>query len=139
MGKHSIRFKITVLFAGIICILIVMLLLFNITFSEKFYMQDKQEAMLNAYESIDDACNQYSAGSISDTDLRNNLEQVSTSKGMSIIIVNSDWTTFYVSTHGDEMMLERLKRAFSIMIYSKGCRISRVQCRSSQMKTVTAT
>ena len=40
MGKHSIRFKITVLFAGIICILIVMLLLFNITFSEKFYMQD---------------------------------------------------------------------------------------------------
>lgn len=111
MGKHSIRFKITVLFAGIICILIVMLLLFNITFSEKFYMQDKQEAMLNAYESIDDACNQYSAGSISDTDLRNNLEQVSTSKGMSIIIVNSDWTTFYVSTHGDEMMLERLKKS----------------------------
>lgn len=111
MGKHSIRFKITVLFAGIICILIVMLLLFNITFSEKFYMQDKREAMLNAYESIDDACNQYSAGSISDTDLRNNLEQVSTSKGMSIIIVNSDWTTFYVSTHGDEMMLERLKKS----------------------------
>lgn len=111
MGKHSIRFKITVLFAGIICILIVMLLLFNITFSEKFYMQDKQEAMLNAYESIDDACNQYSAGSISDTDLRNNLEQVSTSKGMSIIIVNSDWTTFNVSTHGDEMMLERLKKS----------------------------
>ncbi len=111
MGKHSIRFKITVLFAGIICILIVMLLLFNITFSEKFYMQDKQEAMLNAYESIDDACNQYSSGSISDTDLRNNLEQVSTSKGMSIIIINSDWTTFYVSTHGDEMMLERLKKS----------------------------
>lgn len=111
MGKHSIRFKITVLFTGIICILIVMLLLFNITFSEKFYMQDKQEAMLNAYESIDDACNQYSSGSISDTDLRNNLEQVSTSKGMSIIIVNSDWTTFYVSTHGDEMMLERLKKS----------------------------
>ena len=111
MGKHSIRLKITVLFAGIICILIVMLLLFNITFSEKFYMQDKQEAMLNAYESIDDACNQYSSGSISDTDLRNNLEQVSTSKGMSIIIVNSDWTTFYVSTHGDEMMLERLKKS----------------------------
>uniref|UniRef100_UPI004025E267 sensor histidine kinase n=1 Tax=Lachnospira sp. TaxID=2049031 RepID=UPI004025E267 len=111
MGKHSIRFKITVLFAGIICILIVMLLLFNITFSEKFYMQDKREAMLNAYESIDDACNQYSTGSISDTDLRNNLEQVSTSKGMSIIIVNSDWTTFYVSTHGDEMMLERLKKS----------------------------
>lgn len=111
MGKHLIRFKITVLFAGIICILIVMLLLFNITFSEKFYMQDKREAMLNAYESIDDACNQYSSGSISDTDLRNNLEQVSTSKGMSIIIVNSDWTTFYVSTHGDEMMLERLKKS----------------------------
>jgi two-component system sensor histidine kinase VanS len=111
MGKHSIRFKITLLFAGIICILIVMLLLFNITFSEKFYMKDKQEAMLNAYESIDDACDQYSSGSLADTDLKNNLEQVSTSKGMSVIIVNSDWTTFYVSTQGDEMMLERLKKS----------------------------
>lgn len=111
MGKHSIRFKITLLFAGIICILIVMLLLFNITFSEKFYMKDKREAMLNAYESIDDACDQYSSGSLADTDLKNNLEQVSTSKGMSVIIVNSDWTTFYVSTQGDEMMLERLKKS----------------------------
>ena len=111
MGKHSIRFKITLLFVGIICILIVMLLLFNITFSEKFYMKDKQEAMLNAYESIDDACDQYSSGSLADTDLKNNLEQVSTSKGMSVIIVNSDWTTFYVSTQGDEMMLERLKKS----------------------------
>ena len=111
MGKHSIRFKITLLFAGIICILIVMLLLFNITFSEKFYMKDKQEAMLNAYESIDDASDQYSSGSLADTDLKNNLEQVSTSKGMSVIIVNSDWTTFYVSTQGDEMMLERLKKS----------------------------
>lgn len=111
MDKHSIRFKITLLFAGIICILIVMLLLFNITFSEKFYMKDKQEAMLNAYESIDDACDQYSSGSLADTDLKNNLEQVSTSKGMSVIIVNSDWTTFYVSTQGDEMMLERLKKS----------------------------
>ena len=111
MGKHSIRFKITLLFAGIICILIVILLLFNITFSEKFYMKDKQEAMLNAYESIDDACDQYSSGSLADTDLKNNLEQVSTSKGMSVIIVNSDWTTFYVSTQGDEMMLERLKKS----------------------------
>lgn len=111
MGKHSIRFKITLLFVGIICILIVMLLLFNITFSEKFYMKDKQEAMLNAYESIDDACDQYSSGSMTDTDLKNNLEQVSTSKGMSVIIVNSDWTTFYVSTQGDEMMLERLKKS----------------------------
>lgn len=111
MGKHSIRFKITLLFAGIICILIVMLFLFNITFSEKFYMKDKREAMLNAYESIDDACDQYSSGSLADTDLKNNLEQVSTSKGMSVIIVNSDWTTFYVSTQGDEMMLERLKKS----------------------------
>ena len=74
-------------------------------------MKDKQEAMLNAYESIDDACDQYSSGSLADTDLKNNLEQVSTSKGMSVIIVNSDWTTFYVSTQGDEMMLERLKKS----------------------------
>lgn len=111
MSKHSIKFKITLLFAGIICALIVLLLTFNIIFSEKFYMKDKQETMLNAYHSINEACNNYDAGNISETDLKNSLEQISTSKGMSVIIVNSDWTTFYVSTNGDEMLLERLKKS----------------------------
>ena len=109
MNKHSIKFKITLLIGGMICVLIVLLLVFNIIFSEKFYMEDKQQEMLNAYSSVIDACIQYSDDSISETDLRNNLEQISTSKGISMIIVNSDWTTFYVSTHGDEMLLERLK------------------------------
>ena len=70
-------------------------------------MEDKQQEMLNAYSSVNDACIQYSDDSISETDLRNNLEQISTSKGISMIIVN----TFYVSTHGDEMLLERLKKS----------------------------
>ena len=108
MNKHSIKFKITLLIGGMICVLIVLLLVFNIIFSEKFYMEDKQQEMLNAYSSVNDACIQYSDDSISETDLRNNLEQISTSKGISMIIVNSDWTTFYVSTHGDEMLLESL-------------------------------
>ena len=111
MNKHSIKFKITLLIGGMICVLIVLLLVFNIIFSEKFYMEDKQQEMLNAYSSVNDACIQYSDDSISETDLRNNLEQISTSKGISMIIVNSDWTTFYVSTHGDEMLLERLKKS----------------------------
>ena len=96
MNKHSIKFKITLLIGGMICVLIVLLLVFNIIFSEKFYMEDKQQEMLNAYSSVNDACIQYSDDSISETDLRNNLEQISTSKGISMIIVNSDWTTFYV-------------------------------------------
>ena len=111
MNKHSIKFKITLLIGGMICVLIVLLIVFNIIFSEKFYMEDKQQEMLNAYSSVNDACIQYSDDSISETDLRNNLEQISTSKGISMIIVNSDWTTFYVSTHGDEMLLERLKKS----------------------------
>ena len=116
MNKHSIKFKITLLIGGMICVLIVLLLVFNIIFSEKFYMEDKQQEMLNAYSSVNDACIQYSDDSISETDLRNNLEQISTSKGISMIIVNSDWTTFYVSTHGDEMLLERV---YLIMIFSR--------------------
>lgn len=119
MNKHSIKFKITLLIGGMICVLIVLLLVFNIIFSEKFYMEDKQQEMLNAYSSVNDACIQYSDDSISETDLRNNLEQISTSKGISMIIVNSDWTTFYVSTHGDEMLLERLKKSIFNMIFSR--------------------
>ena len=56
MNKHSIKFKITLLIGGMICVLIVLLLVFNIIFSEKFYMEDKQQEMLNAYSSVNDAC-----------------------------------------------------------------------------------
>jgi signal transduction histidine kinase len=41
MNKHSIKFKITLLIGGMICVLIVLLLVFNIIFSEKFYKVDK--------------------------------------------------------------------------------------------------
>lgn len=109
MGRHSIKFKITLLLVGTIAALIVLLLIFNIAFSEKFYLEDKHKSMLDSYDSINSTCSDYENGNINEEELNTNLEQIATSNAISVIIVNSDWTTYYVSTQGDEMMLERLK------------------------------
>ncbi|MDO5382056.1 MAG: HAMP domain-containing sensor histidine kinase [Eubacteriales bacterium] len=109
MGRHSIKFKITLLLVGTIAALIALLLIFNIAFSEKFYLEDKHKSMLDSYDSINSTCSDYENGNINEEELNTNLEQIATSNAISVIIVNSDWTTYYVSTQGDEMMLERLK------------------------------
>ena len=37
------------------------------------------------------------------------MENISTAKGISVLVVDSDWCTIYVSTQGDDSMMERLR------------------------------
>ena len=53
MGRHSIRFKITLLLTVAIAALMVILLVANNTLAESFYFNDKKNAMLNVYNQID--------------------------------------------------------------------------------------
>jgi two-component system, OmpR family, sensor histidine kinase VanS len=84
----------------------------------EFTIKNTGSAVYNATTKSANVTMKLSAGSGTYTQYKSmlkndicNLEQISTSKGISMIIVNSDWTTFYVSTHGDEMLLERLKKS----------------------------
>ena len=108
MGRHSIRFKITILLAAIFSSLIVLLLVFNNTQSERFYLADKQKSMLSTYHKIDDVIRQYDNESITDTQMKDNLDQLTTSASVSVIVNNSDWTTIYTNNNGEKNMLDRL-------------------------------
>ena len=37
------------------------------------------------------------------------MENISTAKGISVLVVDSSWCTIYVSTQGDDSMMERLR------------------------------
>lgn len=111
MGRHSIKFKITLLLTIIITSLVILLLLVNNTLSEKFYFADKQNCMLDTYSRIDQIMNDYDAGSISDTQMSDHIEQITTSAAISVIIVNSDWTTVYANTNGEQDILNRLMKS----------------------------
>ena len=111
MGRHSIKVKITLLLTVIITSLIVLLLILNSTLSEKFYFSDKQECMLNTYSKINQIMNDYDAGTVSESQMSDSIEQLTGSAAMSVIVVNSDWTTVYSNINGEQDMINRLLRS----------------------------
>ena len=111
MGRHSIKVKITLLLTVIITSLVVLLLILNSTLSEKFYFSDKQECMLNTYSKIDQIMSDYDAGTVSESQMSDSIEQLTGSAAMSVIVVNSDWTTVYSNINGEQDMINRLLRS----------------------------
>ena len=119
MGRHSIKVKITLLLTVIITSLVVLLLILNSTLSEKFYFSDKQECMLNTYSKIDQIMSDYDAGTVSESQMSDSIEQLTGSAAMSVIVVNSDWTTVYSNINGEQDMINRRSAVFLIKMYSE--------------------
>ncbi len=109
MFRHSIRTKMALLLTGIISALVVLFLVMNNTFSEKFYLSDKRDSMLSVYQSINNTMNDYVAGRITKTQMSAILEQTTNSAAISAVIVNSDWTLVYTNVRGDYNIINRLQ------------------------------
>ena len=101
MNVHSIRFKLTALFTGIITVLIFLLFILNSTMAENFYLSVKRKQMLSGYEEINKQVCAYSDGIITKSQMEDNLEYYTSANGMSILITNSDWTTLYTNNKGE--------------------------------------
>ena len=112
MNVHSIRFKLTALFTGIITVLIFLLFILNSTMAENFYLSVKRKQMLSGYEEINKQVCAYSDGIITKSQMEDHLEYFTSANGMSILITNSDWTTLYTNNKGEAELLLRLKMSF---------------------------
>ena len=108
MGRHSIRFKITLLLTVAIAALMVILLVANNTLAESFYFNDKKNAMLNVYNQIDKTMVSYSNGNIADSEMKNEIDQILSSESISVVVVNSDWTVSYSNISRVNEMVDRL-------------------------------
>lgn len=109
MKIHSIKFKITLLLVVIVTCLVAMLIGFNSFFSEKVYMNRKQKSMVSSYENVNDIMQKYTDSQIDKDTMCADMENISTAKGISVLVVDSSWCTIYVSTQGDDSMIERLR------------------------------
>lgn len=109
MKIHSIKFKITLLLVVIVTCLVAMLIGFNSIFSEKVYMNRKQKSMINSYENVNEIMQKYTDLQIDKDTMCADMENISTAKGISVLVVDSSWCTIYVSTQGDDSMMERLR------------------------------
>lgn len=121
MKIHSIKFKITMLMVTVIAVLVTLLIVINSIFAEKVYVKTKQQTMKESYESVDEIMNSYSESSIDEDEMLARMENISTAKGISVLVVDSGWNTIYVSTHGDSTMIERLRMSiFNGDIFQEG-------------------
>lgn len=109
MKLHSIKFKITLLLVVTVTCLVAMLIGFNSFFSEKVYMNRKQKSMVSSYENVNDIMQKYTDSQIDKDTMCADMENISTAKGISVLVVDSSWCTIYVSTQGDDSMIERLR------------------------------
>ena len=102
MKIHSIKFKITLLLVVTVTCLVAMLIGFNSIFSEKVYMNRKQKSMINSYENVNEIMQKYTDSQIDKDTMCADMENISTAKGISVLVVDSSWCTIYVSTQGDD-------------------------------------
>ena len=109
MKIHSIKFKITLLLVVTVTCLVAMLIGFNSIFSEKVYINRKQKSMINSYENVNEIMQKYTDLQIDKDTMCADMENISTAKGISVLVVDSSWCTIYVSTHVDDSMMERLR------------------------------
>lgn len=109
MKIHSIKFKITLLLVVTVTCLVAMIIGFNSFFSEKVYMNRKQKSMVSSYENVNDIMQKYTDSQIDKDTMCADMENISTAKGISVLVVDSSWCTIYVSTQGDDSMIERLR------------------------------
>ena len=109
MKIHSIKFKITLLLVVTVTCLVAMIIGFNSIFSEKVYMNRKQKSMINSYENVNEIMQKYTDLQIDKDTMCADMENISTAKGISVLVVDSSWCTIYVSTQGDDSMMERLR------------------------------
>ena len=109
MKIHSIKFKITLLLVVTVTCLVAMLIGFNSIFSEKVYMNRKQKSMIISYENVNEIMQKYTDLQIDKDTMCADMENISTAKGISVLVVDSSWCTIYVSTQGDDSMMERLR------------------------------
>ena len=107
MKIHSIKFKITLLLVVTVTCLVA--IGFNSIFSEKVYMNRKQKSMINSYENVNEIMQKYTDLQIDKDTMCADMENISTAKGISVLVVDSSWCTIYVSTQGDDSMMERLR------------------------------
>ncbi len=81
----------------------------NSFFAEKYYQYDKRQQMLTGYDTINEIMKTYDGSNLSKDNLYDKMEQYTSNTAISIIIVNSDWTTVYTNTSAEMEMLDRLR------------------------------
>lgn len=119
--RHSIRTKISLIILGCILCMVAAVIVMNSLFLDKFYMRDKERAFTATYEVVNDYLRQYNDGEISIEEMSQGLERITGSQGVSIMLLNNDWSIIYASMRDVEEFINRLRTSlFTKILWGEG-------------------
>ncbi len=102
---HSIRFEISMAFMLTMIGTFGFCLIINLLFMERFYVQNKREAIIEAYRSIDNAI---SSGDINSSEFDLEIRQICERYNIEMIVLDGDSKTIKSSTSNVEYMAKIL-------------------------------
>jgi len=102
---HSIRFEISATFISIMFLTFGLILLINLFFMEKFYVQNKREAIIQAYRSIAQAITD---GDITSEDFDQEIGHICERYNIEMIVLDADSKTVKSSTSNVEFLAKLL-------------------------------
>ena len=102
---HSLRFEISAVFIGIMVGTFLMCLVVNLFFMERFYIQNKREAIIAAYRSISQAIG---SGDITSEEFDEEIYHICERYSIEMIVLDADSKTLKTSSNNSELLAKVL-------------------------------
>lgn len=103
--KHSIKRQFAGIVIGLVTGIILLCWFINSTLLESYYIKIKQQALLEAYESINEAA---VSGIISSEEFDIELQMICGKYNISMVVVDADASTIKASSHDSQMLVRQL-------------------------------
>ena len=114
---HSIRFEISIVFLSIMVGTFVMCLLVNLFFMEKFYFQNKRDAIISAYRSISEAILN---GGIQSEEFDEEIRHICERYDIEMIVLDADSKTVKTASNNSDLLARILWENMISPIAGKG-------------------
>ncbi len=102
---HSVRFQISALYIGMMVGTFVICLLINIFFMERFYIQNKREAIIEAYRSISMAIK---SGDVASDEFTEEIGHICERYDIEMIVLDADSRTVVTASNNPELLSQIL-------------------------------
>lgn len=109
MNRYSLKVKFTIILVVMMIVLVGAILFANGFFAERYYTDNMKNDMIDSYMKVEGIVDEFENGDITKTVMNDRIETLTSATGISLIIVRSNWETFYASERQDEALKRRLE------------------------------
>ena len=103
--KHSIKWQVTAVFAGLLIVLILALMMINLRFLEPYYINNKKVAFIEMYQELNTAVED---GSIENEDVSTELAHLAEENNISFLVSDQTLEKVFTNVQNPELLRNQL-------------------------------